>query len=93
MDGIDEETRGLWIVDVAGDDRGTETLRVPGGSYPTWSPDGAWLLYMADDPGSTDETPSALYVMRADGSDDRMLLPDPGKGWPIPWAWVEAWPR
>jgi Tol biopolymer transport system component len=87
-----DDTAGLWIVDVAGSDRGSEDLIEPGASSPMWSPDGAWLLYSAVDPGSDDEQPVALYLMRPDGGSDRMLVPDPGEGWPIPWAWVEDWP-
>lgn len=89
----DDDTTGLWIVDVAGSDRGSEDLIEPAASYPMWSPDGEWLLYSAVDPGSDDEQPVALYLMRPDGGSDRMVVPDPGEGWPIPWAWVEDWPR
>lgn len=62
------------------------------GAYPFWSPDGGWLAYMASDPASGDEQPDALWVIRADGSGARKVVPDPGEGWPIPWAWLDRWP-
>jgi Tol biopolymer transport system component len=71
---------------------GSDAKVLVDGSYPFWSPDGRWLAYEAPDPASDDEQPDALYVMRADGSDVRRVVPDPGEGWPIVWAWLDRWP-
>jgi Tol biopolymer transport system component len=78
----------LWLI--AMDGSGAQVLL--DGSYPFWSPDGRWLAYTAPDPDSDDEQPDALYVARADGTDVRKVVPDPGEGWPIPWAWLDRWP-
>jgi len=45
-----------------------------------------------DAAGERLEQPIALYLMRPNGSADRMLIPDPCEGWPIPWVWLERWP-
>lgn len=38
-------------------------------SYPSWSPDGTWIVYAADDPGAPGPTAvSHLYKVRSDGS-------------------------
>ena len=44
-----------------------------------WSPDGAWLAY-----SRVDEEGSGIYVVRADGTDERLVLR--GYGGPVSWS-------
>jgi Tol biopolymer transport system component len=54
--------------------------------YPTWSPDGTKIAFMAQLPGASGSDPDyEIYVMDADGSHVRRLTRNPGSdGWP---AW------
>jgi Tol biopolymer transport system component len=51
---------------------------------PQWSPDGRWIAYVEDRASSNQRT---LLVMRADGSEPRLLPTDPDQpvGWGIRW--------
>jgi Tol biopolymer transport system component len=41
--------------------------------WPRWSPDAGWIIYEFNDDNNVE---SGTYIMRADGSDARELLPD-----------------
>lgn len=85
-----EEDAGYGLWSIAPD--GSDERWLGEGDWPLFSPDGARLAYTAPDPGSAEADALAVYVMRADGTDVRKVVADPGEGWPIPWAWVERWP-
>jgi len=54
--------------------------------YPTWSPDGTKIAFMAQEAGASGTNPDYnIFVMDADGSDVHRLTTTPGEdGWP---AW------
>ena len=63
-----------WVRDL----ETAETTRLPGGE-PEWSPTGEWLLVLKEDVG---DLAVAAAVVRADGSDERIL----GSGWNATWS-------
>jgi Tol biopolymer transport system component len=72
---IRSEDWGIWVVDADG----TDEQRILGGvgawyaEDPVWSPDGALIAFVGN-PISGDYSPEdALYVMRPDGSDVRLV--------------------
>lgn len=68
-----DNANDLFVVDLATsvETRLTETLKITE-SYPDWSPNGKKILY-----SSFGGEQSGIYVMKADGSDPRLLLPGP----------------
>ena len=55
---------------------------------PTWSPDGAWLAFETDRDGDFE-----IYIMRADGTDQRNLTQHSGASDGLPaWAPVSGAP-
>jgi hypothetical protein len=49
------------------------------GNYPTWSPDGHWILFRTtSDPGKDQSAVTTLYTMRPDGSGLKKVLASPG---------------
>ncbi len=50
-------------------------------SHPAWSPDGRKIVFFSDR-ASNDE----IYVMNADGSEQRRLTRDPGNDWGPRWS-------
>jgi Tol biopolymer transport system component len=52
---------------------GLRRLTSRGGSHPAWSPDGRWIAFIRN---------AALYVMRANGRSQRLLLAPAPTGQP-----------
>jgi TolB protein len=59
--------RELWVVDADGSDA-TKLVEAENVSRPSWSPDGSVIAYVADD-----DEGSAIHVIGADGTDDRVV--------------------
>jgi hypothetical protein len=68
------------------------TLHAPTGAtnayYPTWSPDGEWILFNQSSENAYDDGSAQLYVMKADGSAAPIRLdsPDVRSGFTNSWA-------
>ena len=60
--------RELWVTDAAG--RAALIASAPNISGGSWSPDGAYIAYAADD-----DSGSAIHVIRSDGTEDRVVGP------------------
>jgi dipeptidyl aminopeptidase/acylaminoacyl peptidase len=66
----------LWIADVDGGGRHPLSVRGTSSSDADWSPDGRWIAFISDRPGSLKDSPAGkrqLYVMPADGGDAQQL--------------------
>ena len=66
----------LWIADVANGSRHLLSLRGSSSSDAEWSPDGRWIAFLSDRPGSLKESPGGkdqLYVMPADGGEAQQI--------------------
>jgi dipeptidyl aminopeptidase/acylaminoacyl peptidase len=66
----------LWIADVASGSRRPLTLRGTSSSDAAWSPDGRWIAFLSDRPGSLKDSPAGkkqLYVMPADGGEAQQI--------------------
>ena len=66
----------LWIADVATGSRHSLSLRGSSSSDAAWSPDGRWIAFVSDRPGSLKDSPAGkrqLYVMPADGGEGQQL--------------------
>src|SRR6266568_4680517 len=60
----------LWIADTATASRHLLSLRGSSSSDAAWSPDGRWIAFLSDRPGSLKDSPAGkkqLYIMPADG--------------------------
>lgn len=64
--------RGLWLVTAGGDVRSLGE-----GEAPAWSPDGRYLAFTVTADDGYAITSADLHVVRADGSDRRVLSPTP----------------
>lgn len=70
------EVSHLFLMDVDASGHGSNPRRITQDpepeNYPSWSPDGDFLIYQRDLDGA------AIYIMRADGTEQRRLSPTPG---------------
>lgn len=62
-------TAQIWIVDIATGERTQVTLDESNNFRPEWSPDGSQIIFVSDRNGGND-----LYIMNADGTNQRPLL-------------------
>jgi len=66
----------IWLMDINSSGVGSNTRRLTndaeGENYPSWSKDGKKLLYQRDYNGS------AIYIVDADGKNEKRLSPTPG---------------
>lgn len=66
----------LFLMDVDENGQGSNPRRITEDSeaenYPSWSPDGDFLIYQRDLDGA------GIYIIRADGTEQRRLSPTPG---------------
>lgn len=91
----------VWVMDADGSRQRqlTQTPRLPGQPYvwslhPTWSADGTRIAYESTKSGSTQ-----IWMMNADGSDQRQLTFGLGPGypdanvpsWSLSGAWITFW--
>jgi len=66
----------LWIADVMSGARHLLSLRGSSSSDAAWSPDGRWIAFLSDRPGSLKDSPAGkrqLYVMPADGGEAQQI--------------------
>src|SRR5215469_6905314 len=66
----------LWIADVASGSRHPLSLRGSSSSDAAWSPDGRWIAFLSDRPGTLKDSPAGkrqLYVMPADGGEGQQI--------------------
>ncbi len=66
----------LWVADVGTGERHLLTLQAKSSTDAAWSPDGKWIAFLSDRPGSLAESPTdkkQLYVMPADGGEAQQL--------------------
>ena len=66
----------LWIADAATGDRHPLSLRGSSSTDAAWSPDGRWIAFLSDRPGSLKDSPGGkkqLYVMPADGGEAQQI--------------------
>ena len=67
--GYDPPAGGIWLIKPDGSD--AHQVGPPDGTDPVWSPDATKILYQAS---------GDLYVMNADGSGQRLIMPSAGGG-------------
>lgn len=66
----------LWIADVANRSRHLLTERGTSSSEAAWSPDGRWIGFLSERPGTLKDSPSGkrqLYIMPADGGEGQQI--------------------
>ena len=66
----------LWIADVASGSRHLLSARGPSSSEAAWSPDGRWIGFLSERPGTLKDSPAGkrqLYVMPADGGEAQQV--------------------
>ncbi|HEY1987820.1 MAG TPA: S9 family peptidase [Terracidiphilus sp.] len=66
----------LWLADVATGSRRLLSLRGTSSNNANWSPDGQWIAFLSDRPGSLKDSPSGkrqLYLLPADGGEAQQL--------------------
>ena len=70
-DGATAESYSLWVADAVGGERRRIAENVRGDhpeAWPRWSPDGDWIAFAR---------PLEIWVIRPDGSDERVLVGEP----------------
>lgn len=66
----------LWIADVASGSRHLLSQRGSSSSDAAWSPDGQWIAFLSDRPGSLKDSPGGkrqLYIMPAEGGEAQQI--------------------
>ncbi len=76
----DENRSSIWVVDVDGDDEPVQLTQGPNDAAPRWSPDGAFVAFVAAGRGDAAE----LRVLRMSGGESRVVASGFGLGGP---AW------
>lgn len=82
----------LFVTDTAGQNpKPLDTGELPSGNEASWSPDGAWIAYVAPtgDPGNEDASKwnEDIFVINADGTGGRRVVDTPGNDhWPPAWS-------
>ncbi len=76
------ESDDLWRIAPDGTDFSpiTEHDGPPWYIEPSWSPDGAWIVFEADDNVPDDQQQGSIWKVRADGSELTQLTDGPGSG-------------
>jgi len=75
----DRADAGIWLMKPDGSD--AHEVGPPNAANPVWSPDASEILYTAPAPPSDQNVTDDLYVMNADGSDQRLIMPSAGFMW------------
>jgi Tol biopolymer transport system component len=96
--GPGDRVPGIWIV--GADGTGERRLSPPDVLElgPVWSPDGAWIAFGSErdqeaaQGDGLDQIDTGIYLMRADGSDVRVVVPPMQRGWGETWDWLVSWP-
>lgn len=70
---------GLWLINPDGSD--AHQIGPPGAFDPVWSPDASEILYGAPASPNDNLVTDDAYVMNADGSDQRPIMPSSGFMW------------
>ena len=78
--GTSQQNRQIAVINANGSGRRFLTTLQGDTSNPVWSGDGGWIAYASDRSGTFQ-----IYVMRADGSDERQVTTGAGKKWYLSW--------
>ncbi|MDH4113013.1 MAG: hypothetical protein OEV60_10115 [Actinomycetota bacterium] len=91
-----EASSGVWLIDLRA---GTERRLSPADVVdlgPTWSPDGGWIAFSRDStpdrPSEQPQVGTAVFLMRADGTDVRPVSLPTDRGWHEVWDWLPETP-
>ena len=91
----ESEVQDIWTVAADGTDERRLTEHSLGDFEPAWSPDGSSIAFIStrDDTADPDYGPytSEVYVMNADGSDERRLTDDVMYDYGLSWAPDGTW--
>jgi len=78
--------------DRASDSFGSPTMLVPSAGdnvyYPSWSPDGNWILFNRSSEDAYDDASAEIYLVRADGSGTAKKLDTPNQSGGITNSWA-----
>lgn len=78
------ETAGIYIVDMS--DLSERRVTIAGGCPCSWSPDDSRLLYTLVTGDLTVGFTVDVYSINTDGSDSRLLTPEPGRAYDAAWS-------